>query len=290
MRKKIVSSLLLAISATLVAASSSVAATPTGEFSVFAQCPYETSGVHACIYAQTTSGEFVVGKKTVPITKTITLQGGISENEAEENELVAATNGETLSKTPQNVPGGLAGLVNCKEIKEFIEKILCEYTLENSVTGVSATTELAQGASAVRVNTSELLAGEGVALRLPVKVHLENPFLGSECYIGSSSEPLTLELTTGKTSPPPPNKSIEGKIGTVTPTEEGRIANVTGNSLVDNAFAAPGVNGCGGSILSLILDPVVNTELGVPSAAGSNTAILSGMLKSANASAVRSHT
>lgn len=30
---------------------------------------------------------------------------------------VGALNGETLSKTPQKVPGGLLGLVNCTEIK-----------------------------------------------------------------------------------------------------------------------------------------------------------------------------
>jgi len=43
----------------------------------------------------------------VPITNTFTLQGGAIENEETGAEaFVGALNGETLSKTPQNVPGG----------------------------------------------------------------------------------------------------------------------------------------------------------------------------------------
>jgi hypothetical protein len=57
----------------------------------------------------------------VPINKTITLQGGLLENEPSYvKHLVGALNGETLSKTPQNVPGGLLDLVNCEEISKVI--------------------------------------------------------------------------------------------------------------------------------------------------------------------------
>jgi hypothetical protein len=43
----------------------------------------------------------------VPITNTFTLQGGAIENEETGAEaFVGALNGETLSKTPQNVPSG----------------------------------------------------------------------------------------------------------------------------------------------------------------------------------------
>jgi hypothetical protein len=48
-----------------------------------------------------------------------------------------------------------------------------------------------------------------------VKVRLENPFLGSECYVGSNSSPVVLNLTTGTTSPPAPNKPIKGTVGNI---------------------------------------------------------------------------
>ena len=44
----------------------------------------KTAGVNFCVFATTTSGEFKIKKTTVPITKTITLQGGIIVNETKE--------------------------------------------------------------------------------------------------------------------------------------------------------------------------------------------------------------
>lgn len=286
MYKKLIAAL-VAGSVLLATGGTALAAAPTGEYAEFANCPYNTSGVVACIVAKTESGEFVVGKKTVPISKTITLQGGARQpNEEGTSEFVAATNGESLSKTPQSVPGGLAGLVECDKISNFVERILCEATFENGVTGVNATTEIAGSASNIRLNTGHLVSEEGTALKLPVKVHLENPFLGSECYVGSNSSPINLELTTGTTSPPAPNKPIKGSSGEITTNPAGTIVTVKKNVLVNNSFPAPGVSGCGG-LLSALIDPIVDSELGVPSAAGHNTAILKGTFRSAEAEEVR---
>jgi hypothetical protein len=268
----------------------SASATPKGEFAVFADCPVTTAS--ACIYAQTESGEFVVGKKTVPIEKTITLQGGLSENE-ETGELsfVAAKDGNTLAKVPQKVPGGLAGFVNCTEIKgsgllEKAERASCEAIFENGVTGVTATTELAAPASQIKINLGNLLTAKGTALQLPVKVHLENPLFGSSCYVGSNSSPIVLPLTTGTTSPSAPNKPIKGNPGTLEFNEEGNLLTVKSNSLVNNEFAAPTTNGCGG-LFEFLIGPIVNSSLGVPSAAGHNTAILDGTLKQAGSEVVQ---
>jgi len=272
----------------VLAAASSALATPKGEYAVFSDCPLSHAELAACVFAQTESGKFIVGKKTVPIEKTITLQGGFTENESGELAFVGAADGNTLSKTPQNVPGGLAGLINCKEISNFIERIACELVFENKLTGVSATTELAAPASSIGLNELNLLNEEGTALSLPVKVHLENPFLGSSCYIGSNSAPIILELTTGTTSPPLPNKPIKGSAGTIGFAGEGGILVVSNNSLVNNSFAAPGTNGCGG-IFSSIIDPLVNASLGIPSAAGTNTAVLNGTLKQSATETVKEH-
>lgn len=255
----------------------------TGEYAAFKQCPTNDPSVMACVVATTESGEFVVGKKTVPITKTITLQGGTYFNkETKKTIFVGAKNGETLSKTPENVPGGLAGLVNCTEISFYLARIACEAVFENGLTGVSATTELAGSASEIALTQRNFINEEGVALAMPVKVHLENTFLGEECYVGSNSAPIELELTTGTTSPPPPNEPIKGSKGTQEVNAEGTILSFSKNSLVDNSFEAPGANGCGG-ILSFLIDPIIESSMGIPSAAGYNTAILNGTLKQAGA-------
>ena len=50
---------------------------PKGGFAPFAECPLSNPAVELCTVAKTTSGEFTIGKKTVPINKTITLQAGL---------------------------------------------------------------------------------------------------------------------------------------------------------------------------------------------------------------------
>ena len=261
----------------------------TGNYAKFAQCPYENKAeVKKCIVSITTSGEVVLGSKKVPIVNPVTLQGGYGViGEDEFSKFYAAKNGITLSKTPQPVPGGLAGIVNCKEIKDFFLRASCELTFENGLTGLNATLELAKPASAIRISENNLAAEEGVALEMPVKTHLENPFLGSECYVGSSSSPLNWKLTTGTTAPPAPNKPISGSFGKAEFLEEGSILVLKGAKLVDNAWSAPGASGCGGFLVELILNPIINAAAGVPAAAGKNTAVLVNDINVASALAVR---
>jgi len=260
---------------------------PTGNFAPFKYCPLSNPATELCTVANTSSGEFTVGKRTVPINKTITLQGGLHENEkTEELEFIAAEGAETLSKTALFVPGGLFNILApewlSKEAKEKFEK-----TINEGLTGVTATTELAKPASAIKLNTTNLIFETGVALQLPIKVKLGNVFLGNECYVGSEASPIILNLTTGTTSPPAPNKPIKGKAGALEILEEGNLVRLTGGSLVDNAWASPGAHGCGGKLFEGVVDEAVNKELGLPSAAGHNTAILNGNLEEAVAEAVK---
>ena len=276
----------------VLAIASPAMATPKGEFAVFADCPLGVPTLNACLFAKTETGSFTIGKKTVPITNPTTLQGGLKEVTPTTVEFVAAKDGNTLSKSPQKVPGGLTGLVNCTEIKGsgLLEKALrasCESIFENGLTGVNATVELAAPASSIGVSLSSLLSATGTALSLPTKVHLENPLLGEKCYVGSNAAPIVIGLTTGTTSPPPPNTPISGSVGELEFTESG-IIRIKKNSLVNNSFAAPATNGCGG-IFEFLLGPIINSQLGVPSAAGHNTAILNGTLQQAGAETVREH-
>jgi hypothetical protein len=260
----------------------------TGEFTKFTNCPYKNPTALKCIYSVTNSGEVVLGSKKVPIVNPVVLQGayGTPVEEKEEAEFypfIAATNGVTLSKAPQPVPGGLAGIVNCKEIKEFLLRISCELTFENGVTGLNSTLELAKPASAIRISENNLAGEIGTALQMPVKFHLENPFLGSECYVGSSSSPIIWNLTDGTTKPPLPNKPITGSGGEGELLESAKILKLNNNVLVDNAWAAPGVRGCGGFLVELLLNPIINSASGLPAAAGKNTAILKNTLYEASA-------
>jgi hypothetical protein len=271
-------------------------AEPKGIFSVFKDCPVATPGLALCQFAQTTSGEFAIGSTKVPINQTITLQGGAVETGKQLNEyyLIPAKDGNSLSKTELNVPGGLLNLINCEEIKgggifEVIERGTCKAIFENKTTGVTATTEIvATTTNPAILDVANLFFEENLpALILPVRVHLKNPLLGESCYIGSAASPIQLRLTTGTTSPPAPNKPIKGKTGTLVVEEEkGReVDGLNENSLVDNAFSVPVTEGCGG-LLAFLLDPIINNKLGLPSPSGHNTAILNGSLKTAEASAV----
>ena len=287
----------LAASLGVLSAASPALAAPKGEYAVFYDCPLSNAAVHGCIVARTESGEFVIGtKKTkVPIEKPITLQGGFEEEVPAEFRMpfVEAADGNTLSKTPQNVPGGLIGMVNCKEIKNPSLRELCETIEKSKLNAVNATTELAAPASSIGICEGCLLLElpsppYPPALSLPVKVHLENPLLGSECYIGSNSSPIVLNLVTGTTSPPPPNKPIKGKVGELSSRAEGGILVIKNNSIVDNSFAAPAATGCGGAFSSVV-DPIINAKIGLPSAAGNNTAILNNTIEQTGAEEARRH-
>jgi hypothetical protein len=263
---------------------SSALAKPKGPFEVFSQCPTATATY--CFYMSTTGGEIHLNKVTIPLTKTVIIQGGIKRNaETGAETFIGALNGETLSKTPQALPGGLLSLLTCREISNPLEKRACEVEFENGQTGVNVIAELAKPANEIGVSKVNFFKEEGVALQLPVKIKLENPFLGPECYIGSAANPVVWPLTTGTTKPPPPYKSIKGTAGKVEKLEEGKLEKAIGASLVENAFKVPTASGCGG-IYSFLIDPIVDEKIGLPAAAGMSTVILNGTVEFATAKGV----
>jgi hypothetical protein len=285
MRKLLVAGTVLA--AMLLPASQALASShnPTGEYAQFAECPLANEAVFACIYSESSGGYFQIGKKTVPLVNPVTLQGGISLSESFEEAFVGAENGETLSRTPQPVPGGLLGIEAPKWWPLWLQNWF-NNQINEGLTGVTATVELAGPASQITVSPLNLLFEEGTALSLPTKIKLSNPILGSSCYIGSNSSPVTIDFTSGETSPPPPNEPIHGSAGTPEFNEAETILTLSGGSLVNNSFAAPAVHGCGG-LFSLFVDPLVDSLVGLPSPAGTNAAVLEGKLQEAVAAAVR---
>ncbi|HEU5063580.1 MAG TPA: hypothetical protein VFT79_10585 [Solirubrobacterales bacterium] len=281
------------LAALLVSASPASAGphNPTGDFVNFSNCPLSKSTVFLCVYSESSGGFFTIGKKTVPIVSPVVLQGGLDQpTEAEESKgeapFLAAEDGNTLVKTPQPVPGGLLGVTAPSWWPQILKDLFNE-TINNGFTGVTATVELAAPASAIKLNSANLVNGTGTALSLPAKIKLSNPFLGNNCYIGTNSKPIVFEFTSGTTSPPPPNTPISGDPGELSFNEAGTVLTFSGGKLVNNSFAAPGANGCGGFLFSWLVDPFVNSIVGTPSPAGTNTAILEGKIQVANPAAVR---
>lgn len=278
------------VAAMLVPASSAVAAphNPTGEFAQFSDCPLSRATLSACLFATTNSGSLTIGKKTTPIVNPVVLQGGLEfSNIFGEIDVFGAEDGNTLVKTPQPVPGGLAGVTAPTWWPKFLRDLYNEIINSNGLTGVDATMELAAPATSIELSAFNQLLQTGTALKLPVKIKLDNAFLGSNCYIGSNSNPIVLKLTTGTTSPPAPNEPITGYPGNGTENASGTLTTFNGTKLVDNSFAVPGASGCGGLLLSSLVDPFVNSVVGVPAAAGTNTAILENQIQLGEPNAIR---
>jgi hypothetical protein len=277
------------LGAALAALCLSAAASAETVWTKFAPCPTKGTGVAHCLYSVTNGGEVLLGKKKAPITNKVILQGGYTEENEETGfeSFVAPTSGETLSKAAQSVEGGLLGIVP-EAGEPFLVKLLEEYFLKNKFLELNATLELAKPASEIKLSTFSLLAKFGTALQLPVKVHLENPFLGRSCYVGSSTSPIIWNLTTGKTSPPEGHEAIKGKAGFPNITESDELTEITENELVENDWKAPEATGCGG-IISFLLDPIIDAEAGLPSEAGVSVAKLKNTIFTATSGSVEKH-
>ncbi len=223
-------------------------------YSEFAGCPSpeENPSVLICVATQITGGHFKMGSKEVPISKPMTLTGG-----ATAEKFVFNSKGG-LSKARQLVPGGVIGLTGLDWLVNF---------LNIEALQLYATTELAGEVGSPFMRPQ----------KLPIKVHLENPVLGNSCYVGSTSNPIMLNLTTETTSPPPPNKPISGREPEieVDPTRPGVVLSHNG-VYVDNSFSAPKATGCVLTLFGFIpisLNDLVDAESGLPAAAGTNETV-----------------
>jgi hypothetical protein len=273
-RMRVARAALFVVAVAMLGSAASASAELLGEFTRFQQCPWTKTKVKQCLYMQSKGGTVTLGKKKVAIEKQIVLQGGYGEPVSGISPFFAATNGITLSKASQPVPGGLAGLVPDAKSPPLV-KSLTKFYFENLLTGVNATLELAGPASNIGFGELNLLDGENLALKLPLKIRLENPFLGKACYVGSNAEPIIWELTSGGTGSPGVEKFLEGKL----------ILELSENELVDDEWSAPTANGCGGG-LSFLVDPIVNEQLG-SLAAGENAATLKNTIYISAAEAVQ---
>lgn len=260
-------------------------AAPTGDFADFVDCPTGNALVQSCVYSETTSGTFQLGNASVPINKTIRLRGGFYVNSSSPTgySFVNPTGVPALEEVPLDVPGGLTSLVVPSLIRDIPLLGPIFDAAVNAVNGVKATAKLA---GPVSFNYPNFVTGNATTITLPVRIKLDNPFLGDSCYIGSASSPVTLRLTTGTTAPPAPNTPVTGSRGAITFAHGGQLVNATGYTLVDNAFAVPTAENCGPWGFRWAVTPIVNLKEGFPAAAGTNSAAMGGNLKQAAKAAV----
>ena len=261
---------------------------PSGDFAQFAGCPLGNPRTDVCFFARTAGGELRIGHRAIPLTETLTIQGGIHEDRARgRQEFIGAEGGETLSRVPQKIPGGRFAIAAPRSLPGYVRAIFDEFVAREA-TPLTATTEFAAPPSAVRIDTQDLVEAKGGGLSLPVKIKLGSRLLGEGCYIGSDADPVLIPLTTGATarSPSPSRSPLTGKPGHAHFEDEYNLITLDEDVLVNDSFPAPRASGCGGP-LAFLVEPAINAALALPVAAGGNEAILNGTLQTANAPAVR---
>ena len=259
------------------------------EFEKFKECPLNfPDELQACIYAVSGPESFFqAGKVTVHFVKPITLQIGFKENEETGAiKVVGAEQGQSVAKVAEPAPP-LTEDINAELLPEAEKARYEKYLAEGKSTKATATIELARPAEELTLNEAALLnETTETSLGFPVMIHLKNPFVGNHCYVGSTQNPINVPFITGETSPPPPNTPIHGKLGTIKVIGGGQILQVLNDHLVNNSYASPGVQGCGKNGGA---DAAMNSALGLPSPAGTNSTELVGELNQAGAEAVREH-
>jgi hypothetical protein len=267
--------ILVAAGATLASmallASAADAATPAPPYEDFAGCPSraENAFVASCLKFTFSGGSIGIGKRQIPVTNPIVLHGG---NEQLTGNFIFNSEGG-IAPVRQAVPGGLTGLTGLPWLDEVLGS--------KEQLNLYATVELAGNPGPTNVPV----------FTVPVKVHLENPALGSNCYVGSTESPITLSLTSKTTSPPPPNEPITGEAnGPLTPEAERPSVRTTSKpgKFVDNAYAVPAAGGCSLNIgpFQVPIDELVDDAYGLPSAAGTNTTTLGYAISTVNPTVV----
>ena len=247
-------------------------ATLSGAWAPFTRCPVDQPAMvtapasgfgTACVASDSPSGTFRIGKTSVTTGET-NLQFGVSGQDPADPThglVVPVPNRGSLVAAPAKVPGGLLGLI-CPSGNDLVAN-LCNSIGDSTPNKVVASVELAGEPS--EFNASGALSTGIPVVRLPVKVHLQNPLLGAKCYIGSDANPIVLRPETtavGHASGAPFGGGFSGFILTV-----------AGGTLGDASFAVPKASGCGGA-LSLLINPLVNAKEKLPSPSGQNAVVL----------------
>jgi hypothetical protein len=263
----------LVVAVVLVPAAGASAQTLNGIWGPFTRCPVDSPTMLAvdgmtqaptCIAANSPNGSIKLGNST-QTTGNTNLQLGAAIDSATNNFNLVSPAGGALVADPVNVEGGLLGLMCPSDIP--LVSAICDGLVGSPLNAVTATVEPA-GEPSNFSRSAALGLGQPI-VTLPVKVHLENPILGPNCFIGANNDPIVLrpENTTQ-----PMLSSAFGQLDGTPTTSSPRLVRITGLSTQgDDSFAVPAARGCG---LLGVLDVAVNAQQGLPSPSGNNNLVL----------------
>lgn len=262
----------------LAGAGSASALTLNGDWAPFTRCPVDNPSMLAadgvtivagCIAVDSPSGSVKIGSTAVTTGDT-NLQLGLLENNSTPASTFSGVSpaGGAIQAAPANVPGGLLGLM-CPSSIPAISQI-CATLVGSPLNTVTAVVQPAGDPS--ELSPFNALGPGRPIVTLPVKIQLQNPILGSNCYIGSDTSPVVLHpenlvAPTGYPEAFDPN-------GTPDPFPNGVLyAQVLKATEGDTTFAVPAATDCGG-LLSAVITPIVNAKIGLPSPSGKNSVVL----------------
>ncbi|MFJ4124907.1 hypothetical protein ACIP3U_26730 [[Kitasatospora] papulosa] len=255
------------------AGAATAAAQLNGSWAPFDRCPVDAPAMLAtdgdvdvplCVTSTSPSGTIKLGNVTAT-TGSTNLQFGVVQHPAEGTYTVVPPAAGSIVSGKTTIPGGLLGIMCPSNVP--VVSAVCGQITNATLNKVTATVE-----SAGTPTEFSLVAGisSGPIVKLPVKIRLENPLLGSNCYIGSSSNPVLLRP--GNLSAPGISASRFNADGSENPDEGSMIQiALSGAAQGDGQFSVPKASGCGlGGILSWAID----LKVGLPAAAGSNNLVL----------------
>jgi hypothetical protein len=220
-------------------------------------------------------GSIKIGSVTLLTTADSNTQfGAFVSNEGAglaEATLVPPPGGLTAA-SPGQVPGGLQGLV-CPS-HSFLTRELCRGHHHMSSELNNVTGELVNSGSPATVDLPAGFQLETPIITLSYTLRLGNPILGWRCEIGSKSDPIVVHsenLT-------PPTSLVTGMFDVGgTPTEENAALTsfeIKGATQGDTSLPIPVAHGCGPGG---IFDNAIDGKLALPSPAGQNSMVLSGV-------------
>jgi hypothetical protein len=245
--------------------------TLSGAWAPFNRCPVDNplmlaadgeANIALCLAVNARSGSITIGNLTVATEDTNT-QLGISRSSVTGSSTVVAQTGGALVAKPIEIPGGLRAMI-CPSLTRFAHGIC-----RNNGRGINTVT--ATLVSAGEPYNFDLFAGIELnkpIVSLPVKIHLQNPLLGRDCYIGSDEEPIVIQPENLTIS----NATFEKFDSKGMPDPNGVITVIQfGGNQASNSFAVPAASGCGPMDA---FDAVINAKAGLPSPAGNNKIVL----------------
>ncbi|MCX5386699.1 hypothetical protein [Streptomyces sp. NBC_00083] len=265
-----------ALAALVTIGPASADATPAtqlaGDWAPFSRCPVDDPAMLAadgrtdivqCIASHSASGSIKLGSTEV-ITGASDLQVGVVQHTGGTNSLVAPAGGALIADSA-DIPGGLLGLMCPSDIP--VISGICRQITNGTLNRVTATVESAGTPTDFNL-TAGATSGQPI-IAIPIRIHLQNPFLGGSCYIGSTAHPIVLRPQ-NVTAPALGIQRFDGNGTPNTAGDMNRLSLLNANQ-TDTTFAVPGASGCG---LAGLLDWAVNLKTGLPAGSGKNSVVL----------------